>query len=63
MKFLEIVKKGATNDQLMYTSLIGVLKISNYSPDGGYLCFFKCAHSGTHKVGDTKQDIHLKDAF
>ena len=37
----------------------GVLKISLYSPVGGYLCYTEFAHSSTQQSKDTKPDIYL----
>ena len=37
-----------------------MLKISLYSPAGGYLCYFKFAHSSTQTVFYYYIDIYLK---
>ena len=42
-----------------------VLKFLLYSPAGGYLCYFKFAHSSTQTrlIVNTNQDVYLKDAI
>ena len=42
---------------------LGVLKISLYSPAGGYLCYLKFAHSSTQTKPYIKQNIFLRMVF
>ena len=43
--------------------IFGVLKISLYSPAGGYLFYFKCAHSSTQTVYSFLYRYYLKDVI
>ena len=56
------LEKQCYSDYL-YTVLIWSTNILLYSPTGGYLCNFRFVHSSTQQVGDTKQDISLKDVI
>ena len=47
----------------LYLLYFGVLKISHYSPAGGYLGYFKFAHLSTQQSKDSEQDIYLKDVI
>ena len=46
---------------ITYTALICSATI--FALAGGYLCYFKLAHSSTQQSEDTKQDIYLKDVI
>ena len=57
--FWVILDKMFDDGQLLYTTLIWSAKISLNSPAGGYLCYFKLAHSSTHP----KSYIYLMDVI
>ena len=44
------LKKESCIREILYTALIGVLKISLYSPAGGYLWYFEFTYSSTQTI-------------